>query len=246
MSWFRKSSPLAPLEMLEAARLLLRHQDWPRARACAAEAIRLNPALPDGYMIRAFAARVMGDLEGAIGDYTHAIELDPQRGEAWMFRGACKAQLASAARDPVRARELLSAAHPDYQRASELTPDDEQAGLALLELEICLGRYREAVATTGLWWRRMQHASYKLICAWLGAIAFILAGRPEAKWLHFREFLEADRTRLSGTEWSVVEISRALERLASDADCDREKLSRVREIHALFLQRFPAGGPVIR
>jgi len=246
LSLFRKPPPLRPLEMLEAARVLVQHQDWPRARACASEAIRLNAGLPEAYMIRAFAARVMGDLEGAIADYTLAIERDPQRGEAWMFRGACKAQLASAATDRSRARELLSEAHPDYQRASELKPDDEQAGLALLELEICLGRYREAVATTGLWWRRMQHANYKLICAWLGAIAFILAGRPEAKWIHFREFLEADRTRLSATEWSVVEISRALERLPSEPNCDRERLDRVREIHALFLRHFPAGGPVIR
>jgi hypothetical protein len=50
----------------------------------------------------------------------------------------------------------------------------------------------------------------------------------------------------SATEWSVVEISRALERLPSEPNCDRERLDRVREIQALFLRHFPAGGPVIR
>lgn len=246
MRFFRREPRISPLEMLEAARLWLQRQDWARAKACATDAIRLNPELPEAYMIRAFASRVMGDLAGAIADYTRVIQLDPQRSEAWMFRGACKAQAASETQDPARARELLSQAHPDYQRAAELRPDDEMAGLALLELEICLGRYREAVATTGLWWPRLQQPANKLIGAWLGAIAFILAGRPPAKWAALREFLEQSQTRLSGTEWSVVEISRTLDRLSCDPGCDPGKLQQAREIHELFLSHFPATGPVIR
>jgi tetratricopeptide (TPR) repeat protein len=234
------------MEALEAARLSLRYQSWERARASASDAIQANPALVEAYMIRAIASRVLDELDAAIADYTRVVELDPQRGEAWLFRGACKTQKASEVRDPARACELLALAHPDYQRAAELKPDDEQVGLALLELEICIGKYREAVATTGLWWNRIDPANYKLICAWLGAIAFILAGRPEAKWAHFRHLLEQDEPRLGVTDWSVVEISRTLERLASDPGCDRDSLAQARAMHELFLRHFPERGPAIR
>ena len=125
-------------------------------------------------------------------------------------------------------------------------PDNEQAGLALLELEICAGKYREAVGMTGIWWNRIQGSHNKLICAWLTSIAFILAGKPAQKWEHFREFLESDATKLGPTEWSVAEISGVLENLGSRGICDANILDEIHIIHKLFLRHFSGSGPAIK
>lgn len=229
---------------LDQARAFTDIRDWNRARDCATQAIRIAPGLTEGYMRHALALRVLGDLDGAIRDYTKVIELDRQHGQAWMYRGACQTQKASSTHGRPEALNLLIEAYPDYQRAAELMPDNEQAGLALLELEICTEKYREAVGTTGIWWNRIQHPGNKLICAWLASMACILARKPVQKWAHFRELLESDPTKLTPTEWSVAEISGVLQDLATRRACDPEGLAVLESVHRLFLRHFD-GGPVI-
>lgn len=228
------------------ARIFTEVYDWKRARDCATKAIVIAPTLIEAYMIRALACRVIGELDEAIKDYTRIIAIDPQQGEAWMYRGACKTQKASSGPDQVQAMNLLNDAHLDYKRAAELMPDNEQAGLALLELEICAGKYCEAVGTTGIWWNRIQGSHNKLICAWLASIAFILAGKPVQKWTHFREFLKSETAKLNPTEWSVAEISGFLENLGSQGICDANILHEIRNIHEIFLRHFSGSGPAIK
>ena len=231
---------------LDQARTYAGIYDWKQACDCATKAVIMAPTLVEGYMIRALAFRVMGEVDNAIRDYSSVIEIDQQHGEAWMFRGACKTQKASSMHDESRAMNILNDAHPDYKRAAELMPDNEQAGLALLELEICAGKYREAVGTTGIWWNRIQGSHNKLICAWLGSIAFILAGKSTQKWTHFREFLESETAKLSPTEWSVAEISGVLENLGSQGICNANALHEIRNIHEVFLRHFSGSGPAIK
>lgn len=245
------SEERAPSVSIDARAWLRRAQsyaathDWERSRDCASKAIEGDSSLIEAYMVRAIALRVIGGLDEAANDYTSVIEIDPQHGPAWMFRGACRAQKASSEQDTKEKTRLLNEAYPDYRRAAELMPDNEQAGLALLELEICAGKYREAVGTTGTWWNRLQGPHNKLICAWLACIAFILACKPEKRWAHFWEFLETEPTRLGPTEWSVAEISGLLETLESQGICDQAKLREVRKVHETFIQHFSGGGPAI-
>jgi tetratricopeptide (TPR) repeat protein len=234
-----------PIELLNQAQKFNQSQEWCRAQACASEAIRANPSLIEAYMLRALALRVEGNLDDAISDYTKVIELDPQHGEAWMFRGACKAQKGSLVNDRHQALKLITEAHPDYQRAAELMPENELVGLALLELEICTAKYREAIGTAGVWWNRIKHPHYKVICAWLGAIASILARRPEQKWMHFQQFLKSEVIQLGPAEWSIAEITGTLNSLRSEDNCDQEMLMKVQEIHKLFMSHFSESGPAI-
>jgi tetratricopeptide (TPR) repeat protein len=117
-------------ELAQQAKGFCEAQDWDRANACATQAIEADPNYVEAYMIRAVATRVMGNLDAAISDYTEVIDLDPNHSEALMFRGACKAQKASGVEDCAQARKQVSEAHPDYRRAAELMPDNEQAGMA--------------------------------------------------------------------------------------------------------------------
>ena len=188
--------------------------------------------------------RRAGQLNEAVDDYGKVIDLDPQGAEAWKFRGACRAQEAANAQSASVAEGLNEMAHEDYRRAFELKPNDEQCGLALLEHEICLGKYREAVGTTGEMWPRIQAPLNKLICAWLGAIAMILAGRPERRWIHLKEHLENSNETLDPTAWCLAEIEGHLESLESRID-DRGRLDRARMIHGMFRVRFSDKGPAL-
>jgi len=234
-----------PLLLLEEARAYRNANDWTRAKTAATGAIQTSPALTEAYMIRAFARRLENDLDGAMADYAKVIEIDPQNAHAWMFRGACAAQKSSTLGATSPASGLLEEAHRCYKKTAELQPDEEQAGLALLELEICMGKHREAVGTTGTWWGRVQTPSNKVISAWLGALAFILAGRPEAKWAHFREFLEKDTANLEPAVWSVVEIDHVLDKLRTAQPADEPRTAAALSIHRLFLSHFGKGGPAI-
>jgi len=232
------------LDLAQRAQAYSQARDYKKAKACASEAIQINPSLVDAFAVRALACRVLGELDMAIADYTKVIEIDPNNSQAWMFRGACKTQKASNL-EGLEKTTLINEAHPDYQRAAELRPDDELAGLALLELEICIGKYREAVGTAGVWWNRVRTPANKVICAWLGVIAMILAVHPERKWAHLKAFLEQDRTRLGPTDWCVTEIEGCLKSVQGNPS-QAALLDTIRPIHASFIKRFSGGGPALK
>jgi len=60
---------------------------------------------------RGYAKQAKGDLDGAIADYTHALELDPKHASVYNNRGNAK-----------RAKGDLDGAIADYARALELDP----------------------------------------------------------------------------------------------------------------------------
>jgi tetratricopeptide (TPR) repeat protein len=230
---------------LEKARAFSGIHDWKRARDCATKAITMKPSLVEAYMIRALACRITGDLDEAIRDYSTVIETDPQHGEAWMYRGAARMQKASSMHDQSQAMTLLNDAHLDYKRAAELMPDNEQTRMALLELEICSGKYREAANTAEACWNQIHGSPNNLICAWLAGIAFILAGKPAKRWVHFCEFLDSEPAKIGPTEWSVAEIGNLLKDLDSRGICDADKLHDIQTIHGSFLRHFSQNGPEI-
>ena len=250
----RVSTPLMPSVSVDAgiwldqARTCSGIGEWKRARDCATKAIEINPTLVEAYEIRAVAFRVMGELDCAIKDYSSVVEIDPQQGDAWMFRGACKTQKASR-HGRHEAINILNDAHSDYKRACELMPDNERAAGALLELEICASKYREAVGTAGSWWHRVRTVDDKLVFAWLGGIAFILAGKPSQKWVHFQDFLESEPAKLNPRDWSLAEMNgkiAELSKMVSEGRIEEQRLSEVRNVHRLFLSHFSGDGPVIQ
>jgi len=235
------------MELLQQAHIYSDAHDYKRAKACATEAIQANPKLIDAYMVRALAYRMTSDLDHAIEDYSKVIDQDSENNLAWMFRGACKCQKASALKGQKK-ETLMSEAHPDYKRASELRPDDELAGLALLELEIIIDKYLEAIGTGGIWWNRIQGGGNKIICAWLAALANIFAGRPARRWNHYKEFLENDKTQLRTNDWCVAEIDSYIKDYNNKHRNDENKLEvieNIKNIHNLFLSHFTDEKPLL-
>ena len=111
------------------------------ARACYAEALRLNPDLAMTHNNMAQALQEEGQLEDAIGWYQQALELEPNSA-----RFHCN--LASALAEQENYEEAISR----YEIALRLAPDYAEAhnGLGLVlheqgQLEEALARYREAL-----------------------------------------------------------------------------------------------------
>lgn len=225
-----------PLELVNEAWTCIRNSEYILALELSSEAIIINPRLVDAYHARALASRCDGDLDTAIDDYTAIIEIESDNSDAFLYRAACKTQKAADLPENERLA-FLNEAHSDYKRAAQLGPDNEQTGLALLELEICISKYHDAAETTELWWNRIKSTPYKIICAWLGAIALILADRPEADWAHFSQFLDDDKTNISATTWSVQEIDMCIKSL-EDEGYDPGKLELIKSIHDKFQQHF--------
>jgi tetratricopeptide (TPR) repeat protein len=242
------AAPFISLLLLEQARLFAQHHDWRRARQAASQALELNPALVDAYLIRGFCGRKLGDFHEALAEYTRAIELDSQQGRAWLDRGAVKVLIAYSIDDPQQAAagppyrkycpeavQWLLEAHVDYDKGARLDPDDDSAGLSLLELEIILDRHKEAVARAAEWWNRVQEPGKRMACAWLGAVAFILAGKKERHWAQFREHLERNSTPPA---WEPEQIDGYLARVQKERKCPSASLADTQRVHALFLSRY--------
>ena len=58
--------------------------------AVAAQSARSTPTSAAGYLSRGNARWQKGDLEGAIADYTKAIELDPNSADGYYNRGVAR------------------------------------------------------------------------------------------------------------------------------------------------------------
>jgi tetratricopeptide (TPR) repeat protein len=215
---------------------------WAAAETCSTDIMQTDPDLAEVYMIRARSRRFQDKLDEARADYEKAIQLNPQRAFAWLGRGAVTNQKASRMAESEEKRLILEQmVYPDYKQATMLSPNDADIGLSLLELEMFLGKYREAICTAGSWWNRAESTRHKMVCAWLAAIALILGGKPERKIVVFRDFLEKSQHTLGQSDWCTEEIRQLVSRLEANPDFDRAKLHKILAIHNLFLSRFTNG-----
>src|SRR5262249_36888136 len=66
---------------LELARAYLGKEDYPKARAAAADAVECQPAEPQGYLLRATAAYAADDCPAVVKDGAEYAKRAPNRGE---------------------------------------------------------------------------------------------------------------------------------------------------------------------
>jgi tetratricopeptide (TPR) repeat protein len=225
--------------LLRQASGFLDRGDWIRGESLASEAIGLAPNVSEGYEVRGRARRHSRKFPDAIEDYTVALKLDPQNSNLLMFRGATRMDQAAFQDDYNRSIQIMNVdAHNDFQTAAKLSPDDLRIGLSILEVEVCTGSYRDAAATAGLWWNRTSH-SWKIICAWLGALALILARRPRRRWRKFGYWLEVDESPAGPDYWNPCTVERFL-RHVEENGCETECMSDLVEVHQLFLDHHRA------
>ncbi len=237
-----------PLVVFRSARELMSAQRWAEASALLSDAIRDFPSFMELYLSRAYCRRKLSQLDAALSDYDKAIELNAQSAQAWLDRGASKVLKAYEIDDRelqtrgsqtgrkygAEALKWFEEALIDYKKGAALEHSGS-AGLSVLELEVILDKYREAIGTAATWWNTHMDADHKLVCAWLGAIATILAGKRPHHWQAFREYLEQEKARPG---WEPEQIDGYLHRLQKEGRCPADRLAGAQEIHRLFLAHY--------
>jgi hypothetical protein len=212
-------------------------KDWPLAESLATEAINHNIMLHTAYMVRARARRFQRKFDEAIQDYTTVLELDPENSDALMFRGATFMDQSSCENDYRRTSAMIAnRAFCDFKQASAINPSHVGIGLSIVEVGLCVGRYREAIGTAGSCWSRAGCRHEKIVCAWLGSMALILAGKPERKWAHYVEYLQRETAGIDGY-WNSHSVDRLFQHLEK-VGFDNERLEGGLAIHRLFVTRF--------
>jgi tetratricopeptide (TPR) repeat protein/predicted Ser/Thr protein kinase len=103
-------------------------------RRVPADAVR-EPRTAEDFRVRGLTRAEAGDLEGAIADYTRAVELDPSDASSWNNR-------ASARRD----RGDLAGAMADYDRALKEDPGRATAWANRASARLMLGEVEQALA----------------------------------------------------------------------------------------------------
>jgi tetratricopeptide (TPR) repeat protein len=97
------------------ATVLYQQQKDLEARDAINKAIAVNPAVPDYFMLRGNTNQVTKKFDDAIADYTKAIELNGNKGEAYYKRGLCKAEKFALTKDKADKQGFCS----DMEKAEE-------------------------------------------------------------------------------------------------------------------------------
>ncbi len=111
---------------------------WSQVRRYVArmgERTELRAETRDDFVLRGVLRQDKGDLEGAIDDFSRAIDLDPDHAASWNNRGNARIE-----------RGDLAGAADDFTRAIELDPGDPSARNNLGLVLFRLGRHEEAEA----------------------------------------------------------------------------------------------------
>lgn len=126
--------PRDPQPLMERASALVDEKQYAAALADATAALAIDPKLARAYNLRGTARRGMGDAAGAVSEFAHAVEIQPNS-DNYYQRGATYQLLA----DHRHAVE-------DFTQAIAWDPDKPQAYYARSESERALGENKEADA----------------------------------------------------------------------------------------------------
>lgn len=127
-----KLRPGDPQILLERAGAYLDEKNYTAAIADSTAALAISPRLARAYNLRGIAMRASGNLQGAIAEFDHAVEIEPGS-ENYYQRGATYQAL----NDYRRAIE-------DFTEAIAFAPDRPQTYYARAESERALGETEQA------------------------------------------------------------------------------------------------------
>jgi len=210
---------------------------YERALECYDQLIQKSAPHPYHLKRRGFCHRLLGNLEKAIDDFTKAIQLDPDDGTTYWERGATRAQKLSLEMKIPRARkrEMLAQILIDYKASVERIPTSEEGWLAILETDMLLHEWDDAISTYGACKPYIASQSYQLVRAWLGSLALTFAGDELDD--ECKKPLSDMITRMKNTEWCVSEVDSLFIELGNE-NFDALRLDKAKAIHQKFLDHF--------
>lgn len=191
---------------------------------------------PHYFKRRAFCHRMLKDFEKAIEDYDMALALDLDDSVSYWSRGACYNDKAFLNGIEKKERdENLYKALIDYKSSIEKDPVSQEAWLALLDIDLWLHKYDDAISHYGACKPYIKSQEYLLIRAWYGCIALILAGDSIEE--EDDKLFYDNSIRLKWYHWAVFAMDiffNELEQMGTNP----EKIQKAKEIHNIFMNHF--------
>lgn len=186
---------------------------------------------------RAYIHQMLDNIDPAIDDLTRAINLDPDRSDYYWSRGALlsfKLSKEKFINNNIK-KELHNRIITDYKNAIERDPSDPVIWLDLIEFQIVIHNFNNAVSLYGSSKPYITLPIHRKIRAWLGCIALIFAEEKIFK-QDIIPLMEQS-VRLRKTDWRVAEINRFLSDIQLNEKFTR-KLKAANLIHKRFLRDF--------
>ena len=118
-----------------------------QAIKCLDQIIKNTTPHPYYYKKNGFCHRMLKKIDEAIENYNIAIKLDPDDGVTYWERGACynDKPYFTELMDKNEKKHLLEIAKKDYKSSLKRIPTSQEAWLALVEADLCLFKFDEAL-----------------------------------------------------------------------------------------------------
>ncbi len=193
---------------------------------------------PSHFVLRANAFSQLRQFDEAAKDMAHAIELEPDNASYYWLRGGYllshevdnKGQIGGEGNDAPTSQIL-----EDYKLALERDPTDGAAWINLIEINLLLRRWDDAIACFGASRKYMTSPSYQVIRSFLGCLALALVGD---------DISDEDRSALDNLDIAVShgvyrfsEVEAMIQKLTKD-QYEQTRLSKALDIYRLFLGHF--------
>lgn len=185
---------------------------------------------------RGFCYRMVEYMDEAIDNYSAALELDPDDGVTYWERGACyndKPFLEKLEGD--NKKFLLKKAFKDYKLSLERIPTSEEAWLALIDIDLCLLKFDDAISEYGECKPYIKTKEYKVVRSWYGCLALTLAGESVEK--DDEQFLNDLSIRLKWYHWAFYSIDTLFKEL-EQINFNKNITEKAKEIHHRFIDHF--------
>ncbi len=141
--------------------------------------IKQGSPQPSHFVLRANAFSHMNQFDKAAKDMAHAIELEPDNASYYWLRGGYLLSYKVHNTGQISAQDNADSASQilkDYKLALERDPTDRAAWINLIEINVLLRRWDDAIACFGASRKYMTSPSYQVIRSFLGCLALALVG----------------------------------------------------------------------
>jgi len=208
-----------------------------RALDCYNRIIEHAPIHPQYFKRRSWILRMAGNFDAAIHDMDKAVELNPHDADSYWERGACYAHKLSNLKNINKNEKKVSLDRilKEYKRSVEKNPINPEAWLAILETDMLLHDWDNAIGHYGDCKPYINYREHQLVRSWLGCLSLVFADDPLEE--EDKDPLYDNSIRLRRTHWCVSEIDSLLIELAAEG-FDKYKMDMAKEIHQRFLDHF--------
>lgn len=223
--------------LLEKAESFIDSNNFQQALKCYNQLIENSDLNPHFLKRRAWIHRMLGIFDAAISDINKAIELNPDDSTSYWERAACYSHKLSQTENIGKEERklLLNKILQDYKMAIQKNPLSSEGWLAIIEVEMLLHNWDDAISNYGASKQYIDSKEYQLVRTWLGCLSLVFAGDTIEE--EDKKLLYDNSIRLKRNHWCVSEIDRLIIDLEKE-NFNKAKLEKAREIHQVFLKHF--------